>query len=232
VNEIFITSVAVLAGLCLFAAVNHLWMGWRRPTQRVHLLFGLLSLVVAAYVLAKLGSYRADTAQELVATRRLVVSFAAIFLGILPWFVADYTGETRRTPLVVLSVLSVFLFTVNLVLPFGIFFTELPEVHRITLPWGETVTDLRMHKPNPWFYIALGVFLLTFTYAGYACVRQYLHGERRRAKSFGIALAVLFVFILFNQAVNFGEIKFVHTAEFGFVIEPGVAPGCTEAGGL
>lgn len=209
--------MAVLAGLCLYAAVHHLWLGWRRPQQRVHLLFGLLCLTVAAYVLAKLGTYHADTPQELVAMRRWVVSCAAVFLSILPWFVAVYTGETRRAPLIALSALGAFMLMANLVLPFGIFFAELPDVHRISLPWGEAVTDLRMHKPNPWFYTGLGIFLSSFIYAGYACARQYLRGERRRARSLGLALAVLFVLILFNQAVNFGGIEFVHTAEFGFV---------------
>jgi diguanylate cyclase (GGDEF)-like protein/PAS domain S-box-containing protein len=209
--------VAVLAGLCLYAAIHHLSIGWRKPPQQVHLLFGLLCLVVAAYVLAKLGTYRTDTAQELVAMRSLVTSLAAVFLGIFPWFVAAYTNETRRTPLIVLSATWGIMLMVNLALPLGIFFTELPELHRITLPWGETVTDLRMHKPNVWFYIALGLFFLTFLYVGYACVRQYRRGERQRARSLGWALAVFFVLALGNQAVNFGEIEFVHTAEFGFV---------------
>lgn len=216
-SGIFSISVAVLAGLCLYAAVHHLWLGWRRPRQRVHLLFGLLCLVVAAYVLAKLGTYHAGTAPELVAMRRWVVSCAAIFLGTFPWFVAEYTGETWRRPLVILGASWGVMLVANLVLPFGVFFTELPDIHRITLPWGETVTDLRMLKPNPWFYAALGLALLSFIYAGYACARQYLRGEHGRARSLGLALAVLFVFMLFNQVVNFGEIKFVHTAEFGFV---------------
>lgn len=216
-SEIFITGVAVLAGLCLYAAIHHLWLGWRGPPQMVHLLFGVLCLVAAGYVLAKLGTYRAESAQALVEMRRMVVSLAAIFLGIFPWFVAVYAGEIRRASLLALSALSVFLLAANLVLPYGIFFAELPELHRITLPWGETVTDLRARQPNPWFYTALVFFLLSFLYAAHACVRQYRHGDRRRARSLGLALAVFFAFALGNQAVNFGNLKFVHTAEFGFV---------------
>jgi diguanylate cyclase (GGDEF)-like protein/PAS domain S-box-containing protein len=217
VNDFFITGVAVLAGLCLFAAVHHLWIGWHRPQQKVHLLFGLLCLVAVAYVLAKLGTYRANSAQELVVMRGLVVACAAVFLGVFPWFVAEYTGESRRMPLVVLGAMAVFFFAANFILPYGLYYAELPRLEHITLPWGETVTDLRMHKPNSWFYAALAFFLLSFLYAGYACARQYLHGNRDRARSLGLAIAVFFVLALFNQAVNFGGLNFVHTAEFGFV---------------
>jgi diguanylate cyclase (GGDEF)-like protein len=216
VNEIFITGLAVLAGLCFYAGMHHLWVGWR-PPDRMHLLFGLLCLVVSAYVLAKLGGYRADSAQELVATRRLVVACAAIILGLLPWFVAAYTGETRRAPLVVLSLISALLFATNLALPFGIFYSQLPEFHRITLPWGETVADLRQHRPNPWFYTALILYFSVFIHAGLACVRQFRRGDRQRARSLGLALAVFFALTLTNQAVNFGELEFVHAGEFGFV---------------
>jgi diguanylate cyclase (GGDEF)-like protein len=217
VNEIFTTSLAILAGLCLYAALYHLWMGWRRPPDHVHLLFGLLSLVVTAYVLAKLGSYRADTAQELVAMRRLVVACAAMILGLLPWFAAAYSGEARRAPLIALSLASVVLFAANQILPYGVFFAEMPELRHITLPWGETVTDLRQHKPNPWFYVALILYFSVFIYALLACVRQFRSGDRQRARSLGLALAVFFAFSLINQAVNFGLIEFIHTAEFGFV---------------
>ena len=75
VSHIFTTSLPVLAGLCFYAAILHLWVGWRRPAPWVHLLFGLLSIVAAAYVLAKLANYGAATATELVGRRRLVVAY-------------------------------------------------------------------------------------------------------------------------------------------------------------
>jgi hypothetical protein len=97
VNGILTTSLAILAGVCLYAAVNHLWIGLRRPPQRMHWLFALLSFFVACYVLAKLGAYRAISAEELVAMRRWEVSFAAGALGVLPWFAAEYTGVLARS---------------------------------------------------------------------------------------------------------------------------------------
>ena len=216
-NHIFATSLAVLAGLCAFAAIHHVWLGWRRPVQRVHLLFGLLSAVAAVYVLAKLANYGAATPAELVERRRLVLACAVLFLGVFSWFVAAYTGETRRWPPLVLGVLALVLLAANQMLPFGIFFSHLPELRHMTLPWGEAVADLRMRQSNPWFYAALGLFLLSFLYAAQACVRQYAQGDRQRARSLGLAIAVFFVFALGNQVVNFAELQFVHMAEFGFV---------------
>ncbi len=216
-SHIFVASLAVLAGLCIYASIHHLWVGWGRPARRVHLLFGILSGVAAAYVLAKLAAYGAENAAELVERRRAVVDFAVLFLGLFAWFVAEYTGEKRRWPLLGLGALSAFLLLANAMLPFGIFFSALPELRHITLPWGETVTDLRMRTTNLWFGAALGLFLSSFVYAGQACVRQYIHGDRQRARSLGLAIVVFFVIALINQVVNFGALKFVHTAEFGFI---------------
>jgi diguanylate cyclase (GGDEF)-like protein/PAS domain S-box-containing protein len=216
-DEILTTALAILSGVCLYAAVQHTWVGLRRPPQRAHLLFALLSLAVSLYVLAKLGAYRADSVQTLVDMRRAEFSFIVLIFSALSWFAAAYTGEWSRPWLTVLNTWVIVLFVANLVLPLGIFFVQEPEVQRLVLPWGERVTDLRVHQRGAWFYAALSGVLLSFVHAGQVCVRQYQRGERGRAKAFALALAVFVSLIMFNQAVNFGHIEFVHTAEFGFI---------------
>ncbi|MEW6132857.1 MAG: EAL domain-containing protein [Pseudomonadota bacterium] len=217
-NEIFTTSLAILSGLSLYAALHHAWMGWRKPPQRMHLLFGFLCLAVSAYVLTKLGAYRADTPQELVAMRQAETVAVVIILGALPWFVDAYVGGARRAVLVTFGAYAALLVAANLAQPYGVFYAQLPEIQRIVLPWGETVTHLRPQQPTIWFYLGLLLFASSFAYSGYVCARQYRRGDRpQRARSLGLALAVFFAFALFNHVVNFAHLDFVHTAEFGFI---------------
>ncbi len=217
-NEIFTTGLAVLAGLCLYASVHHLWLGWRKPPQRMHMLFSFLCLVVSIYVLTKLGAYRADTAQELVAMRQAETVAVVIILGALPWFVDAYVGGARRAVLIAFGAYAALLVAANLAQPYGVFYAQLPEIRRIVLPWGETVTHLRPQQPTIWFYLGLLLFASSFVYSGYVCARQYRRGDRpQRARSLGLALALFFAFALFNHVVNFTHLDFVHTAEFGFI---------------
>ncbi len=212
-----VTIHPLLAGVCLYSAVHHFWVGARRPRHPVHLLFALLSLAVTLYVLAKLGAYQSETVDEFVAMRRAETGLAVVALGVLPWFVAAYTNARPSALLVILSLAAVVLFAANLALPFGLLFDQAPTFERVVLPWGETVVDLREMQHGPWYVAGWTYMLLTFAFNAGLCIRFYRAGERRRAIALGGALGVFLLFILFNQVVNFGLVPFVHTAEFGYV---------------
>lgn len=216
-TNLLITTLGILAGLCLYAGMSHLQIGWQRPRNRAHLLFGVLSVIVAWYVCAKLGAYRAVNAEELVASRRWEISVAALFFVVFPWFVAQYTGMRQILPPVVLSASWALLLAADLALPYGVSYNELPALQHLTLPWGERVVDLRANEHNGWQQLGWLSVLLSFAYGVYACARQYQRGDTRQALSCILGLSVFFVFVLFNLVVNSGVVQFTHTAEFGFV---------------
>ena len=216
-SEIFVPTLYGLAGGCAYAALHHGLIALRRPVERTHLLFTLLCLAVASYVIAKSGAYHADSVPALVAMRRWELSFALVLLAILPWFIAEYTGIRPRRLLVGISGVLVLALAANLALPYGLSFAELPNLDYLTLPWGERVVDLRVHRRSAWHNAAWLGLLLALAYGIYACVRQYRHGARRRALTLGLALGLFLLFALFNQVVNFRLVEFTHTAEFGFI---------------
>ncbi len=215
-NDMLLITLSVLAGVCLYAAIHHLWIA-RYLSDRTHLLFALLCLMVTFYVLAKTGAYRAVTAAELVSRRRWEISLGCAIFGLLPWFVRAYTGLPWRVIPAVLTVLMSLFFAVNLITPYGFSFVEFPTLQTITLPWGEQMADLRPRRDDVWYNAMWAAILLNFMFAGYACLRQYWHGEQRRAIVLALALAVLLGSTLFNWVVNQGLVNFVHTAEFGFI---------------
>jgi PAS domain S-box-containing protein len=209
-------TLSVLAGVCLYAAIHHLWIA-RRLADRTHLWFALLCLAVTLYVLVKTGAYRAATVAELVSLRRWEIALGLVLIGMLPWFVVEYAGLRWRVLPAALTLLLAFFLVVHLILPYGVIFIESPKLEYLTLPWGEQVVDLRVHQRSAWFNTGWLSILLNFAFSGYVCAHQYRQGQSRKALALALALGVFLFFLLFNQAVNYGLVAFTHTAEFGFI---------------
>lgn len=216
-NDIFVHSLYILSGFCLFSSIHHGLIALRYPVERSYQMFSILGLILMFYVIAKAGAYQAESLQELVTMRRREGSFGIIFLGFLLWFLAEYTDIRVRWLLVATSMLFTVIFIANLLLPYTLAYKDIPEINLYTLPWGEQVTDLRILKPNIW-YAATWLGLITvFIYGFYACVVLYRRGIRRKSFTLGLALGIFFVLALVNPLVNLGLIDFVHMAEFGFL---------------
>lgn len=216
-NNIFIHSLYILSGFCLFSSIHHGLIALRYPVERSNLMFSILGLALMFYVIAKAGAYQAGSVQELVLMRRWEGSFVTVFLGFLPWFLAEYTDVRIRWLLIATSILFAVIFTANLLLPYTIAYMDIPEVNLYTLPWGEQVTDLRILKQNIWYGATwLGLFTV-FGYGFYSCVVLYRRSIRRKAFTLGLALGIFFAVVLINLLINLGLIDFVHMAEFGFL---------------
>jgi PAS domain S-box-containing protein len=215
-NNFLLNTLYMLSGVCACAALHHGFIAWRRPVDRMHLLFAATCLAIALYVIVKALGYQAGTAEAVVEMRRWEVTTATLLFPALAWFVADYTRVRPKRFLTGLSLFFALIFTVNLALPYGVNFTQLPEFRSITLPWGEQVADLRPHN-GAWFNAGWAGMLTTLAFCIVACVQQYRRGARRRATTLALALGIFLVFLLTNQAVNHGLLKFTRTAEFGFI---------------
>ena len=221
-NGILVPVLYGLSGICVYGALHHMLIAWHRPVDRTHLLFALTCIALSLYVVAKASAYGAATAPALVTMRRWEFSFAFAFLAIFPWFIAEYTALRPRWLLAGLSVFFVTVFVANLALPHGIGFVDFPDLQRMTLPWGEQVSDLRVHRRGGWHNAAWLGIVATFAYAIVACVHQYRRGAHRRALTLALGLGLFIPFVLFNQVVNLGLVEFTHTAEFGFMALVGV----------
>lgn len=216
-TSVLIPVLYGLAGVCVYAAVHHAFIAGRRPVDRTHLWFALMCAMIAAYVAAKASAYQAGSVQSLVELRRWEMAFAILLFAALSWFVREYTGRRSLWPPLGLSLVMGVVLMANLLLPYGLVFTSLPDLAQLSLPWGEQVADLRVHQRGMWFHIGRLGILLVFIYSLSASWWQYRRGETRRALSLAIAVAVFLGFVLFNQLVNQGIVGFIHTAEFGFL---------------
>lgn len=207
----------VISGIYTYLALSHGLSVLRRQVNRSHLLFVLLCLLAAALTLARAGAYQAQTAQTLVEMRRLEVLAGSLFLLLFPWFIAWLTGIRRRGLLLALTLFLSFIITINLILPYGIQFADQPSLKYFSLPWGETVVDLRDTKPGLWLSLTwMGIFAV-LSYSLYACLAQYRLGMKRKALSLARALILFSCFILFDALVDWRLVEFINVTDFGFL---------------
>lgn len=211
------TILAVLAGVCFYATVHHLWIGLQQPRQALHLLFALMCLLVGGYALNQINLYHADSPETLVEFRRIQQTLAGLILGLLPWFVARYTGLRAGLACRLLSLAFAGLILAHWIRPYGLYYDELPALQHRELPWGETIVDLSVGGNGIALAMASFAVVLVWAHAVYGCVRQFRHGVRRRAVMLAIALGLFFVSVLLSIAVSAGYLNLMHTLEFGFV---------------
>jgi PAS domain S-box-containing protein len=216
-NQIFLPALYLISGVYAYSALNHGLSVLRNKTNLNHLLFAILCLLAMAFNLLRAGAYQAQTLHALVELRRWEVSAGCMFLSLFPWLIANYTGVRPRRLLIVLTVFWPAIIAVNLILPYGIQFAQLPTLSHFTLPWGENIVDLRANQPGFWLNLTwIGIFAV-MSYSVYACFRQYRAGMKKRAISLARALAVFFVFVLFDALVDWRLVEFVNMTDFGFL---------------
>lgn len=209
-------SLAIVSGICLGTGLVHLYIGLRRRGRdMMHLTFGLFALVYGAAVLTGLLMYRADSLPQYMAVDAWSGVFAVLAHILLIWFVAIYTDVQ---PLPVLA---------GLTLVFGAtlaaHLTRPTHVHGaiaglavVILPWGEQIVFLDAGE-SVWQFVFFAAQLLTIGFMFYACVRQYLRGERGAALVLGAGLLFFVATIIFDMFVESGAIDFVLASDYGFL---------------
>jgi hypothetical protein len=58
-NNFLLHTLYMLSGVCACAALHHGFIAWRRPVDRMHLLFAATCLAIALYVIVKALGYQA-----------------------------------------------------------------------------------------------------------------------------------------------------------------------------
>jgi diguanylate cyclase (GGDEF)-like protein/PAS domain S-box-containing protein len=225
----YITAMLyVVAGLCTYAAFNHLSIALRRPHQAVHVLFTAMSFLVVAAVIAHAAVLKASDADGFVYALKWNLGALALFLVLFLWFIAAYTRRQSLPLLVGLSGLFMILFIANLLLPYSIQYATLEGLHSLTLPWGETVTRADGIS-GPWAYLGAAGMFAVFGYALVALGRKFLRDRGGISLSILLAVGLLFTSGIYGVMVRLSFIDSVELGPFGYVamvLVMGVALNC------
>jgi PAS domain S-box-containing protein len=216
-NSILIPTLYTCLGITLYAAYHHAQLARHRAIRNLHALFAGMCFFISCLFFAKTQAYSVTTAQALVEWRRIDVSSAFLFFAIFPWFVAEYTGVRPRWFLISFSTAVGLLLIVNLSLPYGAAFSQLPELKFQALPWGERVADTRLLEKTVWYHIVWLMWLTVMIYAVYAALQVFHKGNRRRAINLFMTISLFILALVVTFLVNLEIVRFPHTGEFGFL---------------
>ncbi|GMQ86354.1 MAG: hypothetical protein BMS9Abin07_1928 [Acidimicrobiia bacterium] len=212
----FTTSIAVVAGLCLAFGIFYLFVGARRPADRLlNLLFAFFALAYAGAVLTARAAFLADGPDQFITAIRVSWVFASIGFSLLIWYVAAYTEFRPRLFLWVITGAFAAIGLASVFFP-NLLFDASASVSSITLPWGETVLELEAGDAALFPLVLLAQIAL-IAYIIVADVFQFRRGHRSQAAALGIGIG-WFVFTIVEEAlVVSGVVDFVVLADFGFL---------------
>ena len=214
-------ALAVIAGIFFYVGIYHALVGLRRrPVDRLHLLFAIMSLAFGVLAFATVllhPAVAAGSVEDFVAADRWALMGQLVGTLLLLWFVAFYTKVKPYLILFVLSVPVIILMWMHLTSPFTFLYTDVTGFFEVTLPWGEpiTIADIAL---NSWANQLLQAVILAYiVFFIYADIRQYRRGERREALLLGLALGILIATYVKDFLLDLDLITSIYALPFGYV---------------
>jgi len=217
VHAFLASGLYILSGICIYAAVNHLSVGLRRPLDTKHLLFSGMCFSTMAYAIFNVLAMQATDIGSFVWALKWDLAFFAFLFLIFPWFIAFYTNRFPWPLLIGLNVVFIILFMANLTQPFSLQYDHLDRLQILQLPWGESVTN-GVGQSGYWFYAGIASLCLAYGYALYALGRLY-RLERRRADLWMMfAIGLFFATSIIGILVRLSLVNFIQPGPFGFLV--------------
>ena len=203
---------AASAAILLFAGALHLMVGlWSVPRNKVHLSFGVVSLVYGVYSLGIFFLYATFDSGSLshylftdkwgLAT--LYIGYAALF-----WFITFYTNIRSGPFLWIITVLYVLIALSNFFLPYTWIYT------------GIELTDSFPPEIiiSPWYrFELLTTYFLIIGYSIYCAIGQYRRGEGGEVRALSIAVGIFLATYIYDIFIEFGIIDTLLIQQYGFV---------------
>jgi diguanylate cyclase (GGDEF)-like protein/PAS domain S-box-containing protein len=214
-NAVIIPGLYLLAGICVYAAINHLSYGLRR-LDLVHVMFAGLCLLMVPFTLSHTSTMQATDIDGYVAALKFNLAVIFLFLILFPWLIAKYTGKRLLPLLLALSVLLAVLLVADVMLPYSLQYDDISGLRTLHLPWGEAVTR-GVGKNGSWAYIASVSALLVFGYTLYALTSLYLSTRSRAALGMMFAVVLFLLASIEGILVRLSIIDFVELGPFGYL---------------
>ncbi len=201
---IWLPTLWIATGICLFAGLHFLTVGHSKGSAHLFASFGIVCLVVAAYIGASALMQTPDTGLSWIVLERVHVAIGCAIYPTAVWFISLYSRLQRwRGWLVASIVIFGALLVIDLVRPYGLLLSSAEVGPALVLPWGERINRVAT-TPTP---IAFGFYIATlaaFCWAFWRCWALARQGQGRRARSLGVYLVVQVL------AVAYAEYATIH----------------------
>ncbi|TCI05147.1 EAL domain-containing protein [Corallincola luteus] len=210
-------SYIITAGAMGFAALNALLMAIYGERRQLYRVYALLCFLAACFQVSTYFYHSADSVADAVLALKLQVATITFLYPTFYLFIEYYTK--RPLSLVVLTAISVFsllIFTLNLLEPFGVRFSQ---VHGLIESAVASESLVRLHAEQSRYGIVVHAFgVLFLAWALWRFVDLLRAAAWRESLLFGIGILLLFVGAVVGALIDSGMIDFVYVIGFGMLI--------------
>jgi diguanylate cyclase (GGDEF)-like protein len=197
----FTAALLATAAVALASGLQFLVIGLRQRREPVYLSFALLCLCIAGLSLSDALLVVADTMPQATFAFRITCAMAVLSIPALIMFVGTYTGRpVGRVAFAIVCVLTLWLFLLNLKMPYGVFETSLGKDTPTVLPWGESLFRINGHR-SIWGQIFYWLSYLVFLWTLFRAGRRCLSTPRLPGILLGLCLLIQFAALLWGSVV-------------------------------
>ncbi|MFC1502593.1 histidine kinase dimerization/phosphoacceptor domain -containing protein [bacterium] len=210
--------IIIMATVAAYVGFYHLYIYFRREFRhREDLTFAITCLAMSLYDIFSIGMYNAGNISNGIIWQRAQIATLALIGIAFIWFVADYTGYTKRRWMYVISAFFSIMVLFQLVITNRLFYyRDQPAIKNIELPFNLKAT---FYEVKTAFLTDLlsAVGILVFLYTLWMAIRFYRKGNRIKAKPLLWSLLIFFLGYVNDVAVLSGFHHFIYTIEYAYL---------------
>ncbi len=180
-----LTTLWTIASVtCVVFGLISLSIWLRNRTSYAHLLFAISAFSAAGSAFTELSALNAVTTKNYALTMKWQNVAIFTLLVSLIWFIDAYFKKVRRWLATTITALWSISFLINLFSPYSLTYSEISDIKRIMLPWGEYFS-MPIGILNPWQFFANVASLLIVIYFIDSSIQLWRTGDRQRALLIG-----------------------------------------------
>ncbi len=216
--HLFVPAIWMAAGISLFAGIHFTIAGAGQRREPGFLAFGLLCLLISAYVALTAQIYLTHSVAAASRIARYRVALLCFTYPVAVWFIGEFTGLRKLWPwLTSAGLLFGNLLLVNVVSPHSLLYSAITQRAPLVLPWGETLSDF-VGSPAPlaaFYYVAC---YAVFLWALWRCAVTWQAKVWKKALPLAAFLVVQLATFLHDEIVVQLGLRSVLLGDFAYLI--------------
>jgi PAS domain S-box-containing protein len=205
------------AAACLTIGAINLFIWFRLKQSKANLLFSIAALGAAVVAYTELLGLTAQNISAYVFALKYQTFGVFIMLISLIWFMLFYFETGRKWLVWLFTLLWIFSIIVNLIAPYSLVYSEIVELKKLSLPWGEQFT-IATGTDNPLRFISDIPSVLLVIFIIDASIQLVKKGNKRRAFWIGgSSLFFILVAGIHTPLVDAGIVQSPYIISFSFL---------------
>ncbi len=212
-DGMLIPGLYLLTGFMAYAMFLHLTSVLYPPRDKLQMLFGVMCLCVMLFAFFQAKALQTTNAAEFIKALKWSITSALLLILLFPWFIALHTGRRAGLFQFVMSALLTISLVANLAQPFSVQYDRFEGIHRLLLPWGESITRGDGHH-GFWIYYIGACVAIVFAQAVFALLRKYQSSRQFTDLSMLIAVGLIFIGAILGILARLSVINFIEPGPF------------------